>query len=424
MVRRQVDDYLDSFSVPLIPPSRDFRSQIARRSNPNETLRRRVNGKISDGDIRGAVRELASDESVAPMNDDTIRVLRSKHPPKPPDLQLPEPPDDDMAAPPVATNEAVLRALRSFKPGSAAGPDGLRADHLKKLVGAEAGEAGVRLLDTLTRFVGMVLRGGVSADITSVFFGASLCALSKKDGGIRPIAVGNTLRRLATKMGAETVAGNLGRELQPVQLGVSTRGGCEAAAHGARNYVNEAGDRRAFLKIDLANAFNCIRRDAFLSVIRNRVPSLYHLIWQCYSSDTMLLYGSEVIISETGVQQGDPLGSAIFSLGVDEIARSIECEFNVWYIDDASLADEPGLVLRELQRIIVDLEALGLSINGRKCELTLLNHTTQDQIEETVGAFRGELPGVIVVSREAASLLGAPLAVEGIPVQSRRSTRN
>lgn len=35
--------------------------------------------------------------------------------------------------------------------------------------------------------------------ILPVFSGASLCALTKKDGGIKPIAVGFTLRRLVVK---------------------------------------------------------------------------------------------------------------------------------------------------------------------------------------------------------------------------------
>ena len=55
--------------------------------------------------------------------------------------------------------------------------------------------------------------------------------LGKKDGGIWPIAVGSTFRRLSVKVGSKPVVWALGEELRPVQLGVSTSGGCEAAAH-------------------------------------------------------------------------------------------------------------------------------------------------------------------------------------------------
>jgi hypothetical protein len=40
----------------------------------------------------------------------------------------------------------------------------------------------------------------IPLEISQILYGVSLCALSKKDGGIRPIAVGCTLRRLAAKI--------------------------------------------------------------------------------------------------------------------------------------------------------------------------------------------------------------------------------
>ena len=100
----------------------------------------------------------------------------------------------------------MLKALVSFRPGSAGGPDGLRPCHLKTLTAPGSAEAGRRFLVSLTKFVNLVLEGGVPVFARPVFFGASLCALGKKDGGIRPIAVGNDLLRLATKVGAKPLA--------------------------------------------------------------------------------------------------------------------------------------------------------------------------------------------------------------------------
>ena len=74
-----------------------------------------------------------------------------------------------------------------------------------------------------------------------------------------------TLRRLATKVGTFPLTSALGEELRPVQLGFATRVGCEAAVHAARRFVRDGVGGRVLLKIDLRNAFNCIRRDAFLS---------------------------------------------------------------------------------------------------------------------------------------------------------------
>ena len=70
------------------------------------------------------------------------------------------------------------------------------------------------------------------------FLGASLCALKKKGGGIRPIAVGNTLRRLVAKAAVRSIRMEAATMLQPNQLGFGVPQGCEAAAHAARVYIS------------------------------------------------------------------------------------------------------------------------------------------------------------------------------------------
>jgi len=77
------------------------------------------------------------------------------------------------------------------------GQDGLRPEHLKELVLCR--ESGSDFLGDLTAFVNMVLAGSCPKDIAPYFFGGRLLALSKKSGGLRPIAIGLTLRRLVSK---------------------------------------------------------------------------------------------------------------------------------------------------------------------------------------------------------------------------------
>ena len=142
-----------------------------------------------------------------------------KHPPAPGDLSLPEPPEDGFTTS-VCAVEDIRKALSSFGPGSAGGPDGLRPGHLQSLPSRRAAEAGLRLLSSLTEFVNLILSGGVPEFAVRVFYGAFLCALSKKDGGVRPIAVGNTFRHLATKVGAKAMSAGIGETLRPIQLGL------------------------------------------------------------------------------------------------------------------------------------------------------------------------------------------------------------
>ena len=62
--------------------------------------------------------------------------------------------------------------------------------------------------------------------------------------------------------------------------------------------------------------------------------------------------------------------------------------------------------------IIMRLRAIGLVVNGSKCELTILNDSMP---EATEALFRGFLPGVRVVEACDLSLLGALVDIQGIP---------
>ena len=81
-----------------------------------------------------------------------------------------------------------------------------------------------------------------------------------------------------------------------------------------------SGDK-ALVKIDMKNAFNAIRRDSCLRVVRERAPSLYRLLWQAYSELTPLFYGTFKIQSANGLQQGDPCGLGVFLLAIDAAAK-------------------------------------------------------------------------------------------------------
>ena len=73
--------------------------------------------------------------------------------------------------------------IRSFPVGSAGGPDGLRPQHLKDLIGPSSEGGGHALLSALASFLSLVLSGRTPLSIRPYFFGANLCALEKKDGG-------------------------------------------------------------------------------------------------------------------------------------------------------------------------------------------------------------------------------------------------
>ena len=133
----------------------------------------------------------------------------------------------------------------------------------------------------------------------------------------------------------------------------------------------------------MRNAFNSLRKDSFLSVARVRTPGLYSLLCQAYSSLIRLVFGEERFASETGIQQGDPIGPAFFALSVDEAARGVQSE--LWYLDDATLGNSLEMVHGDLVVLLERLEPIGLKVNGSKWELTILNDSMP---EATDALFR------------------------------------
>ena len=108
---------------------------------------------------------------------------------------------------------------------------------LKDITAESLGDPALKLVDTLVEFFNkIVLYGKVPEDVCPTFYGANLTALSKPDGGVRPIAVGFTLRRLVAKILSKKLLGKSESLFQPNQVGFGTPKGAEAAVHALRAY--------------------------------------------------------------------------------------------------------------------------------------------------------------------------------------------
>src|SRR5437016_5254103 len=215
-------------------------------------------------------------------------------------------------------NLNVCAAILSFPPGSAGGLDGLRPQILKELLDAKAvGEWGDKIVKALKGMLDLILSGAVPKDIVPYLFGASLTALNKKTGGIRPIAVGCVWRRLAAKVVVHRITPQLTELFFPHQLGVGVKGGAEAGAHAARRFWSSYyPSPRAFLKLDFRNAFNEVYRDSVLGQVATHLPQYYKFVSSAYSNPSHLYFCNKLVLSQGGVQQGDPLGPALLALAI------------------------------------------------------------------------------------------------------------
>ena len=246
-----------------------------------------------------------------------MKLLQEKHPPSCPDSFFP--PLDTQSAPPTMSSTDVIQAVLFFPTGSTGGPDGLRPQHLKDLVSYSLGEGPNRLITSLTVFVNLVICGKVPISVRPFFFGATLTCLGKKNGGVRPLAVGCVLRRLAAKCPCTSVFHEIGCLLFPHQLGFGTALGAEAAVHTARAFLPNLEDGHLIIKLDFRNAFNSIRRDKMLHSVLLKAPELLPFAYCSYRYPSLLFLGDFSISSKEGVQQGDPLGPLLFCLAIYDI---------------------------------------------------------------------------------------------------------
>ena len=138
----------------------------------------------------------------------------------------------------------------------------------------------------------------------------------KKQGGVRPIAVGEVLRRLTSRLCCSAVRGNCPDVFLPSgQIGVGIRGGLEAAIHSLSSVIDSQGSNPDLccLKVDFSNAFNECHRSSFLERVQKDFPEIFAWTQWCYHCEGKLRFRSASIKSSSGVQQGDPLGPLLFS---------------------------------------------------------------------------------------------------------------
>eukprot|EP00731_Ephydatia_muelleri_P007475 Em0003g1723a len=201
-----------------------------------------------------------------------------------------------------------------------------------------------------------LLASGKAPPLVSKYLaGGNLTALNKlKEGSandIRPIAVGEVLRRLTGKCLCTLTKHTDTEFFQPLQLGVACPSGTEKVIHGLRTCMEEhwEDDDFAVVKVDMRNAFNLVSRQALLDQCAIHFPELLPWTSWCYGSHPLLWNPLGHLSSQSGVQQGDPLGPLFFSLVLRKITMAIATDddclallFNAWFLDDDTALDQLG----------------------------------------------------------------------------------
>ena len=76
----------------------------------------------------------------------------------------------------------------------------------------------------------------------------------------------------------------------------------------------EAKECEAALLVDATNAFNALNRQVALQNIRHLCPSISTILINLYRSPVYLFVDGDVILSQEGTTQGDPLAMPMYGL--------------------------------------------------------------------------------------------------------------
>ncbi len=184
-----------------------------------------------------------------------------------------------------------------------------------------------------------VLDGKLPPYAAAHFSGAQITALRKQNASIRPLAYGIAYRRLASRLAMQSnrKRDKLHSDLEPHQISVCTAGGLEFEIHPTRHTFSSNG----LLSIHFSNAFNRCSRRAFLDACQIYMPALARYIHYTYGTAAFPHNLQQSFLSQECTQQGNPLGTLLFSLVAQPLIMYIQTKFgpvlNVWMADDGNI---------------------------------------------------------------------------------------
>ena len=146
----------------------------------------------------------------------------------------------------------------------------------------------------------------IQSDLNSLeaYTANRLIPLEKETSDVRPVGIGEVLRRTISKAIVNEIRPDLMESSGSLHLCGGQKAGCEAAAHAMRE-IFESEDTKGVLFIDASNAFNSMNRKALLHNVQYLCHPMSVYLKNFYNVPARLFVtgGNEVLSSE-GTTQG------------------------------------------------------------------------------------------------------------------------
>ncbi|KAK3236654.1 hypothetical protein CYMTET_53215, partial [Cymbomonas tetramitiformis] len=326
---------------------------------------------VKEGQLSKAVRRL-DPGALAPLVEETLEALRDLHPAGD---GLP----GRVQAAPLELEEAAVEAeCRRLPVASGPGCSQLRFEHIGVIFGGGDGLPAIK--HACEQFVG----DRVPAGVLPWIMGARLVALLKPGGGVRPIACGESLRRLAGKVVCRQMRTRWATYFSPppregpassaAQLGVGVPGGAEVCVHTVQALLG-ADPSWCDLALDCKNAFNTVKRSVIHKEVNDNFPELLGMAESNFRHRARLGWqGADGrfrwVESAEGAQQGDPLGPFFTAVALQPALQATLDEhpdvFIMAYLDGIHIIGPPDKARAAYGTIVPLLRAAGLELNVSK----------------------------------------------------------
>ena len=219
------------------------------------------------GKVTAAMRYLTNCENIkgglVEMNDETIGELKKKHPSPAPlkeETLLHGPIEDVPVSYFDCINEEMIHRAASYTHGSS-GPSHMDADHFRFILTSKHfKQSGTNLRVQIAKLARILATQHIDPVYLESYVCSRLIPLNKNPG-IRPIGVGEVLRRIIGKSLSWTLKPDIQDAAGCLQVSSGVKSGSEAAIH----FMREAFDTtaaEAVILVDATNAFNSLNRAA------------------------------------------------------------------------------------------------------------------------------------------------------------------
>ena len=341
-----------------------------------------------------------------PASDTVLDSLKAKHPSAQPchaeallDPLTTQTPETHPVIFDGLTGEKIRKtALRC---NGSAGPSGLDASMWQRMCTAFRG-ASNDLCNSVALLSRRICTDDLNSSSLSAYVACRLIALDKSPG-VRPIGVAEVLRRIVGKAIMSIISGDVQRAAGDQQLCAGQEAGCEAAVHALRQIFDSAGSEGVLL-VDASNAFNSLNRQVALHNIKLLCPTISTVLNNTYHDPAQLFVDHQVIFSEEGTTQGDPLAMALYALATVPLAQ--RCKVNLageaWFADDAAGSGQLVQLRAWWDNLVRYGPLYGYYPNGTKTWLIV----KESQLDSARNIFAGTS---VQITSEGQRHLGAPL---------------